>query len=73
MEDNAHLHKCEGDALLPTLVTSGTALSLTNNRTYEAKVVIDNDPNNSALRQLRFWVDTDGDGDYSDETTLTRP
>jgi hypothetical protein len=27
------------------------------------------DPNSSSQR-LRFWVDTDQDGDFSDETTL---
>ena len=69
-DSKARLYQRESDAPLTTLVTSGTALSLTNGTTYEAKVVIDDDPNNSALQQLRFWVDTDGDGDYSDETTL---
>jgi RHS repeat-associated protein len=66
----ARLYKREADGTLDTLVTSGSALTLTNGTWYEAKVVIDNDPNDANLQQLRFWVDTDGDGDYSDETTL---
>jgi hypothetical protein len=32
--------------------------------------VVDDDPQNAALQRLRFWVDTDNDGDWSDETTL---
>ena len=41
---------------------------LTTGTWYEAKVVIDDD--GSGGQRFRFWVDTDGDGDYSDETTL---
>jgi RHS repeat-associated protein len=66
----ARLYKREADGALSTLVTSASALTLTNGTWYEAKVVLDNDPNDANLQQLRFWVDTDGDGDYSDETTL---
>ena len=56
---------------LSTLATQATpALTLTSGTWYEGKVVVDNDPNDANLQQLRFWVDTDGDGDYSDETTL---
>jgi RHS repeat-associated protein len=32
--------------------------------------VVDDDPQDAALQRLRFWVDTDNDGDWSDETTL---
>jgi RHS repeat-associated protein len=45
-------------------------LSLTADTWYTAKVVVDDDPQNAALQRLRFWVDTDNDGDWSDETTL---
>jgi len=64
-----------------TVATSGTVLNLTTNNWYEAKVVIGNDVMSPTNQRLRFWVDTldtlpprqgqaDGDGDYSDETTL---
>ncbi len=53
-----------------TLATSGTALSLTVGNWYTLKAVIDDDPLNSALQRLRFWVDSDDDGDWSDETAL---
>ena len=66
----ARLYKREGDGTLSTLATASSALTLTSSTWYEGKVVIDNDPNDANLEQLRFWVDTDGDGDYSDETTL---
>jgi hypothetical protein len=40
---------CQG---LNTLVTSGTALTLTSGTWYEGKVVVDNDPNDANLLQL---------------------
>ncbi len=49
---------------------SGSTVSLTSGNWYTAKVVVDDDPNNATLQRLRFWIDTDDDGDYSDETTL---
>ncbi len=64
----ARLYKRENDGTLSTLVSSSTAITLTNNTWYTAKVVIDDD--GSGGQQLRFWVDTDGDGDFADETTL---
>jgi len=66
----AELFRRQNDGTLTSLASSGTTLSLTSSTWYEGKVVIDNDPNNANLQQLRFWVDTDNDGDYSDETTL---
>ena len=66
----AELFRRKDDGALTSLASSGTTLSLTSSTWYEGKVVIDNDPNNANLQQLRFWVDTDNDGDYSDETTL---
>jgi len=37
---------------------------------YTAEVVIDDDPESSALQRLRFWVDTDNDTSFADETEL---
>jgi RHS repeat-associated protein len=65
----ARLYKREADGTLSTLVTAGSALTLTNGTWYEAKVVIDNDPNNADLQQLRFWVDVNGNG-YGDDSPL---
>ncbi len=62
--------QCEADGVQTTLATSGTALSLTVGNWYTLKAVIDDDPLNSALQRLRFWVDSDDDGDWSDETAL---
>lgn len=47
---------------------ASSALSLTSSQWYTGKVVVDDDPGNSALQRLRFWVDTDQDADFSDET-----
>jgi len=58
------------DGQATALVTSGTTLSLTTSTWYTAKVVIDDDPGNSALQRLRFWVDTDNDTSFADETEL---
>jgi RHS repeat-associated protein len=58
------------DDSVTTLKTSGTALSLSAAMWYTGKVVVDDDPNDAALQRLRFWVDTDDDGDYGDETVL---
>ena len=35
-------------------------MSLTRNKWYEAEVLIDDDPNDANLQQLRFWVNTGG-------------
>jgi RHS repeat-associated protein len=66
-DNKARLYKREADGALTTLATAGLGYALTSGTWYEGKIVIDDDPGNSALQQLRFWVDTDGDGDYSDE------
>jgi YD repeat-containing protein len=65
----ARLYKREADGVLSTLVTSASALTLTNGNWYEAKVVVDNDPNDANLQQLRFWVDANGNG-YGDDSPL---
>ncbi len=41
-------------------------MTLTVGNWYTAKVVVDDD--GSGGQRLRFWVDTDGDGDFSDES-----
>jgi hypothetical protein len=69
-DGKTRLYKRQDDGTLSTLATAGTALNLTSGTWYEGKVVIDDDPGNSALQQLRFWVDSDRDGNYADETTL---
>src|SRR6185503_14398215 len=51
-------------------MASSTTLSLTPTNWYTAKVVVDDDPNDAALQRLRFWVDTDNDADFSDETAM---
>jgi hypothetical protein len=68
-DSKARLYKREADGTLSTLVTASSALSLTNGTWYEAKVVVDNDPNNANLQQLRFWVDVNGNG-YGDDSAL---
>ncbi|MEW6253923.1 MAG: hypothetical protein AB1716_25030, partial [Planctomycetota bacterium] len=62
-------YKREADGTLSSLTMGGSALNLTTNTWYEAKVVVD-DPNSDGAQRLRYWVDTDGDGDYADETVL---
>jgi hypothetical protein len=47
----------EADDTVTTLVTAGTAVSLTVGNWYTFKAVIDDDPGNSALQRLRFYVD----------------
>ena len=49
---------------------SASSVNLTVGNWYTGKVVVDDDPNNAALQRLRFWVDTDDDGSFADETTL---
>ena len=66
----ARLMRRKDDDSVSTLKTSGTALSLSAATWYTGKVVVDHDPNNAALQRMRFWVDTDDDGDYGDETVL---
>ena len=51
-----------------TKITSATALSLTTGTWYTAKVLVGTDGGGGD--RLQFWVDTDGDGTWSDETTL---
>jgi RHS repeat-associated protein len=65
----ARLYKREADGTLSTLVTAGSALTLTSGTWYEAKVVVDNDPNDANLQQLRCWVDVNGNG-YGDDSAL---
>jgi len=48
--------RCLRSAGLTTLATSATALSLTTDNWYEAKVVLDE---SGGSQRLRFWVDTD--------------
>jgi len=62
--------RCQDDAPPTVLATSGTALNLTPGTWYTAKVLVHDDPNNASLQRLRFWVDSDGNSDFSDETTL---
>jgi hypothetical protein len=50
-----------------TKVTSGTTLSLSAATWYTAKVVLDT---SGGSQRLRFWVDTDNDSSFADETTL---
>jgi len=69
-DGKARLNQRKDDGNDTSLATSGTALSLTNGTWYTAKVLVDDDPNNASLQRFRFWVDTDGDSDFSDETTL---
>ena len=69
-DGKARLRRRLDDSGVTTLKTSGTALSLSAATWYTAKVVVDDDPNNAALQRLRFWVDTDDDGDFGDETVL---
>ena len=69
-DQRARLMRRKDDDSVSTLKTSGTSLSLSAATWYNAKVVVDDDPNNAALQRLRFWVDTDDDGDYGDETVL---
>jgi len=69
-DQRARLMRRKDDDSVSTLKTSGTALSLSAATWYTGKVVVDDDPNNAALQRLRFWVDTDDDGDFGDETVL---
>jgi hypothetical protein len=50
-DSKARLYKRQDDGSLSRLALSATALSLTTNAWYESKVVIDNDPGDSALQQ----------------------
>ena len=67
-DDKTRLYKRQSDGTLTTLSTANAGLNLTTNTTYEAKLVIADDPGDPDLQQLSFTVDTDGDGVYSDET-----
>ena len=49
---------------------AASSVNLTVGTWYTGKVVVDDDPNNAALQRLRYWVDTDDDGDFADETVL---
>ncbi len=69
-DGKAQLKTKQNDDALSTVATSASALTLTPGNWYTAKVVVDDDPGDASLQRLRFWVDTDDDGDYSDETTL---
>jgi hypothetical protein len=70
-DSTTRLYKREADGELITLASAENALRLTTGNWYEGKVVIDDDPNNTALQRLRFWVDTDGDGDIADAGGVT--
>ncbi|MCG3129270.1 MAG: hypothetical protein CHACPFDD_04191 [Phycisphaerae bacterium] len=69
-DGRAWVYKRVNDGVLNPAVMSGTVLSLSSGNWYTAKVLVDDDTGNSALQRLRFWIDTDGDGTWSDETTL---
>ncbi|MFN0134764.1 MAG: hypothetical protein ACKVS9_01460 [Phycisphaerae bacterium] len=69
-DGKARLSKREADGNVTQLVTGTNSVSLTNNSWYTGKIVVGDDLGNSALQRLRFWVDTDDDGDFADETAL---
>ncbi len=62
------MYRRQDDGTPTTLATAGDTLSLSTSTEYEARVIVGDDPGDSTLQQLTFTVDTDRDGDYSDET-----
>lgn len=69
-QDAPYLQQRVDDGPVTTPGGGSTSLSLTSGNWYTAKIVVDDDPNNSTLQRLRMWVDADNDGDWADETTL---
>lgn len=69
-DSKLYLDQCVDDGPITGVATSGTALNLTANDRYTMKAAVDDDPDDARLQRLRAWVDTDDDGDFSDETTL---
>ena len=65
-----HLYHRKDDGLVTNLAT-GSLTSLTSGSTYEAKVVVDEDPNNPNTQRLRFYIDADGDGFGDESAKLT--
>ncbi|MCG3125607.1 MAG: hypothetical protein CHACPFDD_00432 [Phycisphaerae bacterium] len=69
-DSKAWVYKRVNDGILQSPLSSGSTVSLTNGNWYTGKVVVGDDLGNSALQRLRFWIDTDDDGTWSDETAL---
>jgi hypothetical protein len=65
-DSKPRIYERKADGSRSVEATSGTALTLTNGNWYTAKVTVDDD--GSGGDRLRFWVDTDSDGTWNDET-----
>ena len=66
-DQKARLLRRKDDGVYTGVAWSATALSLTSSTWYTMKVVVDE---SGGSQRLRFWVDTDDDGSFADETVL---
>jgi RHS repeat-associated protein len=65
------LRRRKDDGTVTTLAGGSGSGNLTAGNTYEAKVVVDEDPNNPGTQRLRFYVDDEGNGFGDDSAVLT--
>ena len=65
-----YLYRRKDDGLVTNLAT-GSISNLTGGSMYEAKVIVDEDPNNPDTQRLRFYIDADGDGFGDESAKLT--
>ncbi|GMU80699.1 MAG: hypothetical protein AMXMBFR47_05700 [Planctomycetota bacterium] len=63
-DDKIRLLRRQDDGTISTVYTSVSGSGMSDGNWYNCKLVIGDDPGNSALQQLRFWVDLNNNGSF---------
>ncbi|MCC6357129.1 MAG: hypothetical protein IT450_00175 [Phycisphaerales bacterium] len=63
-DDKIRLLRRQDDGAMSTVYTSVSGSGMSDGNWYNCKLVIGDDPGNSALQQLRFWVDLNNSGSF---------